>query len=141
MRNWLFPICAAALILVDQATKGLARAWLSEPLYLFDKVGLALVKNTGGLFGLFSDSNVLLVWLSVTVLGLLSWAGTVAKERSQRVLIAIAGAVIVSNLIDRVALGYVTDMIQLGSWPVFNLADAALTLAVLGLAWTALQKR
>ncbi len=35
-----------------------------------------------------------------------------------------------SNLIDRLALGYVIDFIDFGFWPAFNFADAAITIAV-----------
>jgi signal peptidase II len=34
------------------------------------------------------------------------------------------------NLVDRVRLGHVVDFIDLGWWPVFNLADSAVVLGV-----------
>jgi signal peptidase II len=39
------------------------------------------------------------------------------------------------NLIDRVRLGFVIDFIRIASWPTFNLADSAITIGALVLAW------
>ncbi|RLE42967.1 signal peptidase II, partial [Candidatus Woesearchaeota archaeon] len=38
---------------------------------------------------------------------------------------------IISNLIDRLAFGYVIDYIDLRIWPAFNIADVAITIGVL----------
>ena len=40
------------------------------------------------------------------------------------------------NLVDRVRLGYVVDFIDVGAWPVFNLADSAIVVGLIGLLWT-----
>ena len=37
----------------------------------------------------------------------------------------------VGNLIDRLCFGYVTDFIDVGIWPAFNVADSAITVGVL----------
>jgi signal peptidase II len=50
-----------------------------------------------------------------------------------------AGAV--SNLIDRARLGYVVDYIDLKVWPVFNLADSAITIGIALFLFGALFKR
>ncbi|MBN1274782.1 signal peptidase II, partial [Candidatus Woesearchaeota archaeon] len=48
----------------------------------------------------------------------------------------LAGAGVISNLVDRVARGGVVDYLDLGWWPVFNLADALIVAGILLLAWT-----
>ncbi len=40
------------------------------------------------------------------------------------------------NLLDRVARGFVVDFIHISHWPVFNVADIAIVLGGLCLAWT-----
>ncbi|MCZ7669833.1 MAG: signal peptidase II [Chloroflexi bacterium] len=39
------------------------------------------------------------------------------------------------NLIDRLRQGYVTDFLDFGPWPVFNVADMAVVFGALTLAW------
>jgi signal peptidase II len=43
------------------------------------------------------------------------------------------------NLIDRLRLGYVTDFIDVGFWPAFNVADSAVTVGVLIFAYVLLR--
>ena len=50
----------------------------------------------------------------------------------------IAG--IIGNSIDRIILGYVRDFIDLGFWPVFNLADSFNVIGVLILMWIILKE-
>ena len=46
----------------------------------------------------------------------------------------------VGNLIDRLRLGYATDFIDVGFWPVFNLADSAIVVGAFILAYSFLFK-
>jgi lipoprotein signal peptidase len=45
----------------------------------------------------------------------------------------IGGAL--GNLIDRVRLGHVTDFLDFGPWPIFNVADTAVVVGALVMAW------
>jgi signal peptidase II len=45
------------------------------------------------------------------------------------------------NLIDRVKLGYVIDFLDLRIWPVFNVADSAITVGAILLGWTILTRK
>ena len=47
----------------------------------------------------------------------------------------------IGNLVDRVRLGHVVDFIDVGAWPVFNLADSAIVLGLTGLMWTFIYTR
>ncbi|MEK6822898.1 MAG: signal peptidase II [Nanoarchaeota archaeon] len=42
---------------------------------------------------------------------------------------------VLGNFIDRIAFGVVTDFIQLGPWPAFNIADSALTLGIIAIVY------
>ncbi len=46
----------------------------------------------------------------------------------------VGGAI--GNLIDRLRLGYVVDFIAAGTWPKFNIADSAITIGLMLMAWT-----
>ncbi len=41
----------------------------------------------------------------------------------------------VGNLIDRLRFGYVVDFIDVGFWPIFNIADASITIGVVLIAY------
>ena len=45
------------------------------------------------------------------------------------------------NLLDRVRLGHVTDFLDIGPWPVFNVADASIVVGIFMLAWVLLRGR
>ena len=93
--------------------------------------------NTGSAFGIFQDQNTPLIVVSIIGIGIL-----VMIYRSQRVPsgllrlslgLQIGGAF--GNLIDRVRLDHVTDFIDVGRWPVFNVADASIVTGLVILAY------
>ncbi len=123
---WITP----AVIILDQATKWAARH-MTEPITLIDRViGLRYTQNTGMAFSFLSDHIILLILLSVVLIAagyavLHRYAlGTVSRAAAMLMLGGAAG-----NLLDRLFLGYVTDMIELlfCSFAIFNVADICLT--------------
>jgi len=93
--------------------------------------------NTGSAFGIFQNQNTALILVSFVGIGIL-----ILIYRSQRVPtgflrlslgLQIGGAL--GNLLDRLRLGHVTDFIDVGDWPVFNLADASIITGLVILAW------
>ena len=44
----------------------------------------------------------------------------------------------IGNLMDRLRLGHVVDFIDVGAWPVFNLADSSIVVGLVGLLFTML---
>lgn len=137
-RRWFF---AAALItlLADQVSKALVRAWLplgsSFPL-LPNTLYITHTQNPGAAFGLFPNATMLLIVVALFVSAILLWLGRQGFDR-RRVAVAtgmmLGGAL--GNLIDRIRLGAVTDFIDLRVWPIFNLADTALTMGAFLLLW------
>lgn len=140
---------AAVVVLLDQATKAMIRAWV--PLHerivvvpgFFD---VTHVQNTGAAFGLFAGATspyrpLLLnaVAFAVFVLVLVyAFRSPVHWRRLQLALAGILGGAI-GNLIDRVGSGAVTDFLRLHAadrweWPSFNVADSAITVGVVLLA-------
>ena len=105
-----------------------------------DWVRLTFIHNPGAAFGLFPGSRPVLVAVSVAAVIIVV---TVAWRRSTRLhtilpLGLILGGAI-GNLVDRVLAGQVVDFVQIGIppdlyWPVFNVADSAVTIGVCWLA-------
>lgn len=129
---------AAAVAIVDLATKQLAVTWLSHPIAIAPFFSLSLGFNAGISFGLFQagsrSASMLLVLLAAgltVVMGTLAWRSRHPVERVGFALI-IGGAV--GNMIDRAADGRVTDFLDfhvgVWRWPTFNGADTAITAGV-----------
>jgi signal peptidase II len=91
--------------------------------------------NTGAAFGIMHDSNRFFIGLSVAALCGLAWAlrRNLFPGRLNLVAILLLLPGILGNLTDRLLHGYVVDFLALVpvSFPVFNLADVAINLAVL----------
>ena len=130
---------ALLVFLADQFSKYLVREFLGFR-ESFPDTGLFRVThtfNTGSAFGLFQDQNTPLILVSIIGISILLFI-----YRSQRLPtgllrlslgLQIGGAV--GNLLDRLRLGHVTDWVDIGPWPVFNVADASIVCGLAILAW------
>ena len=121
-----------AVVGVDQALKLLVA--LTLPLgvstALVDGIlSLTYIRNPGAAFGLLPQVPVLVpALIALTLLSVLFYndARWAAPPRVQGALALLAGGA-VGNLIDRIRLGAVVDYIDVRIWPVFNVADLAVT--------------
>jgi signal peptidase II len=136
-RAWtLAGVLAAVVLAADQAVKAAIEAQLvpGEHVALLGPLGLTLAHNRGVAFGLAGGAGAPLIVLTVVALGVVGYLFARNPTRPGMWLAAglLAGGAI-GNLVDRVRAGEVTDYVDLGSWPPFNLADVAITLGVLAL--------
>ena len=140
----LFALCAALVVALDQLTKAVAssRLLLSDPVpVLGDMVRLTLVHNTGAAFGLFPGSRLPFIIVSSLAIAVVIYLFTREAYRgvTQRVLLGCILGGAIGNLVDRIRLGWVVDFIDVGlgeaRWPVFNVADSAVTVGVILLVW------
>ena len=124
----------------DQASKWLVRQSLhlgqSIPV-LSPVLHLTYVQNTGAAFGMLRGHAPLFVLLSVAVA---VWiVAELRKPDGHGRLTLLSLSLILGgalgNVIDRLCLGYVVDFIDLRVWPVFNIADSAITVGVSLLLW------
>jgi signal peptidase II len=134
----LFAALAAAIIVVDQATK----AWVvasvdpARPMVLFgDNLRLVVSHNTGALFGLFRDQAPLFALLSAGVIGLIAWYhGRTGRSTYMTVALGLLLGGAIGNFVDRFRLGYVVDFVDAGignlRWYTFNVADSAISTAL-----------
>jgi signal peptidase II len=135
-----------AIVALDAVTKAIAQRTL--PLYepvpvLGDVVRLTYIYNPGAAFGMHLGpySRYAFLVLTVVVLAVLfAWyRSTPASDRARLVAIATVAGGAVGNLIDRVRSPRgVVDFLDIGfgalRWPVFNVADIAVTTGALLLA-------
>jgi signal peptidase II len=130
--------CAGLVVIGDQLTKAWAVTHLSPYAatpWLPGLLALQLTRNTGAAFSLFSGHPEWLGLVSLVVaLGVAFWIqrqGPMPLLRWLGMGCLLGGAI--GNGLDRWRLGYVVDFLALVpvSFPVFNLADVAINLAVL----------
>ncbi len=133
---------AAAVALValalDQLTKALVRGGIEpgERVDFLPGVDLVRVANRGIAFGLLDDAgSLVLVLAAVAFAGLLGVFLAASDRRGLWLPIGLLAGGAVGNLIDRIHEGAVTDFVDIGPWPAFNLADVEITLGVAILVW------
>lgn len=104
---------------------------------------ITLVHNTGIAFGLLRD-KISLSFLFF-ILGVIIFSSVFLRKNRYShkgrtaIFLLIAGAV--SNLFDRLRFGYVIDYLDFRIWPVFNLADTAITIGVGLFLWELFNKK
>ncbi|MBU2608393.1 MAG: signal peptidase II [Chloroflexi bacterium] len=104
------------------------------------------VHNTGAAFGLLSDQSSLLAMVAaIGVVLLLIYALFLhhrlpfLNNRPASLALGLILGGTIGNLFDRLLRGYVTDFISVGIWPDFNIADSAITIGAIILAYSLLQ--
>ncbi|MGI8826818.1 MAG: signal peptidase II [Chloroflexota bacterium] len=131
---------AATVVVTDQLSKAIAVHALTKGRIVPVAGGLVqlnLTLNTGAAFGLFRQAGDVFVAIAlavVLVLVVLHRRVSMMSTASRLALGLIAGGA-TGNALDRVRLGYVVDFVDFRWWPVFNLADSAIVLGTLAIAW------
>jgi len=143
-RAWRFAGALCGLVVVaDQAAKALVERNLvpGEDVEVLGPLELTLTHNTGVAFGLAGGGGVRLVLLTALALAVVGYVFSRDPTRPGLWVAAglLAGGAL-GNLADRIRAGAVTDYVQIGSWPAFNLADVAVTLGVIVLALSYLRE-
>jgi signal peptidase II len=90
------------------------------------------VQNSGIAFGLFSSATAIVIVLTAVAVGwmILFFARSGSRHPVLPVALGLVIGGSVSNLVDRVRLGHVTDFLDLKFWPAFNLADSFIVVGV-----------
>ncbi len=127
--SW-FWIIAAIIIALDQFSKILIHYFQPQSTFIH------LVQNTGAGFGILRGQTLWLALISLIVAAaVILNHKKISSHTSVQVLWGLFLGGVIGNLIDRALRGYVIDFIDLQVWPAFNVADAAITAAVIGLVW------
>ncbi len=134
-RHWAaLGAIAAAAVVADQLTKHVvaSKLWLDENVKVLGPFSIHHVQNSGIAFGLFSQSTSIVIVLTLVAVG---WMVVYFyRSGARHPLLPVAVGLLIggslSNLTDRVRLGYVTDFLDLRYWPSFNLADSFIVIGV-----------
>ncbi|MEK6904195.1 MAG: signal peptidase II [Nanoarchaeota archaeon] len=118
-------LVAFFIVVIDQLSK------------IFIKNNFDYIRNYGASFGILQGQKWLIVTVSIFVIALIIYYSR--KEYLDAFPFILGGAV--GNLIDRLAYGYVIDFIKVGSFPAFNVADAANTIGGILLVLEILKSR
>jgi signal peptidase II len=130
-----------AAVAADQLTKAVVTShlMLNEGDHIVGIFWIHHVQNSGIAFGLFSSATAAVIALTTIAVGwmLFFFARSGARHPVLPVALGLVIGGSLSNLLDRVRLGYVTDFLDLRYWPSFNLADSFIVIGV-GILLTAL---
>lgn len=143
----LFVGLATAIVAADQLTK----AWLTSALapgqstpVAGDLVRLVYSQNRGGLFGLLQGQALVFAGLSMIVVGLIvAYHARSGHDPWLSLTLGLLLGGALGNLLDRLTRGFVVDFVDAGigdvRWYTFNVADAAISCAIVLLLVLALR--
>jgi signal peptidase II len=139
VKNYIFLfIVAALLVAFDQWSKAQVRNSLSlgsiwSPWeWMTPYARIVHWKNTGVAFGMFQGmSTVFAILAAIVSLVIIYYYPRVAGDSwTLKIAMSLQLAGALGNFVDRVTIKYVTDFISIGNFPVFNVADACITVGV-----------
>lgn len=159
-------IIACSILFLDRITKSLVTTNLSlnqSQQIIKGIFHLTLIHNRGAAFGILKDQTPLFIITSISAVILICLSLKTRENRkfsiypvrniasakgdgkisngvySLSLAFILGGAL--GNLIDRVSLGYVVDFLDFRIWPVFNIADSAITVGAVLLGYCILCKK
>jgi len=137
-KSLLFLVMGLVLI-VDQLTKYIVESWLEfntswAPIPALENIfRFTHVTNTGAAFGLFPGGSAIIMVIAVVVSLFIIIYNTKlpANHYLYRVALGLMLGGALGNFIDRVRQGYVTDFMDIGPWPVWNVSDLCVVTGVI----------
>ena len=133
-RDRIMILVAATVFIADQVTKyvvksnlDLYESWPREGL-----VRITYGTNSGTAFGLFPDQTLILIVTSFLAIGFIYYfyRSHALPSRVLRLAIGLQLGGAFGNLVDRIRLGSVVDFIDVGWWPIFNIADSSIVTGI-----------
>ena len=134
---------AAIIFALDQATKYLVvqniplwESWSLSPV-LSRLFKITFITNTGAAFGMFPQMGTIFMLVAIiVVVGIVIYHRHLPIENIWvRISLGLQLGGAMGNLVDRVLRGYVVDFVDIGFWPIFNIADTAIVTGVAILAY------
>jgi signal peptidase II len=138
--NIIFTVITLLVIAADQLSKNWIRVHLAvdQSVPSAGLFRLTHAQNTGAAFSIFyGKSGILTIVSFIGIILLLIYVFVVYRRfplldtRLNKISLALILGGTTGNLIDRLRLGHVTDFIDVGPWPVFNVADSSIFVGVL----------
>jgi signal peptidase II len=131
-------LVAAAVVVLDQATKALVRAnvEVGDSDGVLPGVQLVHARNDGVAFNVLAGGSwLVVVVVALAVVALVAYFATHLDKPLVWLPTGMLLGGALGNIIDRVRDGAVTDFIKLPAWPAFNVADMSITFGVLTLLY------
>ena len=134
--RWLFPVIALLALIADQWSKAAIiaslaldeswRPWVGTP--LLELFAFTHIKNSGAAFGMFQQGGALFILIAIVVtLGILLRFRQLPPWKAWLFIgLGLIQGGALGNVVDRVRHGHVTDFIHVGTFAIFNVADAAI---------------
>lgn len=131
-------LVAAGVVALDLVTKRWAAIhFVDAPVVVIPgALRFTYTENSGAAFSMFQDAGVFLGLAALVAVVAMVWSLRKVKSMPEVVGLGMIMGGALGNLIDRVARGvglfdgHVIDWIQFPNFPVFNLADSSITVAV-----------
>jgi len=139
-------LTALLVLFLDRAAKITAAGALAHGKSIAvipGKFHLTLVLNKGAAFGILKDQISFFILLSAAVIIFIViylW-----KNKTGSILTLVASGMLLGgaagNLADRIMFGHVIDFLDFRIWPVFNIADSAISIGAAILAASVLLRK
>ncbi len=141
--NLVFFTIALIVLVADQLTKLWIRSYPGQqPIYEAGFFRIIFTRNTGAAFGLLPDQFLLLtITAFIGIILVLLFVFYFSRHYpfidsgGGKLALGLVLGGTIGNLTDRLRFGFVTDFIGIGFWPVFNIADSALTVGIILFAY------
>lgn len=134
-------LISGTVVVLDQWSKSLVRTniamgdtWVPGSLsWLLPYARIVNWSNTGTAFGMFQGRGAIFTILAVIVAGAIVYyyPRVPPEDWWLRLAMGLQFGGALGNLTDRINYGRVTDFISVGPFPVFNVADASITIGVI----------
>tara|TARA_Y100000310_G_scaffold89923_1_gene87132 strand:- start:83969 stop:84397 length:429 start_codon:yes stop_codon:yes gene_type:complete len=135
-----FILITLITIFLDQISKYII--YIKQPTINLDILTINYVTNTGAGFGILKGQTLILGIISLAVaVGIIYYYKELPKDRFAQAMYALFLGGVIGNGLDRFFRGFVIDFIDLGWWPAFNIADSAISVAVVGLLYQNIFKK
>ena len=144
LKYFIFITISFAIVALDQASKLIIHTQFhlgEQKIIIPGFFNITYVRNTGGVFGLFSESNEVIRMLLFLILPVLAFVLIVSiinkldiKQKFQLLAFSAIFGGALGNYIDRIHFGYVVDFLDFHykgtSWPAFNIGDICIVVGV-----------
>lgn len=131
----LFFSVALIIIILDQITKYFVRKnmYLGKSIPIIKNIfHITYSENIGAGFSILKGHITFFIVVSIIVIILIFYYyKRIIKRKFTIISTSLMLGGCVGNLIDRLIFAKVTDFIDLRVWPIFNIADSALTIGVI----------
>lgn len=147
-QNLIILITLLLIVVSDQLVKNWIRSYpVGQTIGKVGFIFIGHIQNTGAAWGMFQGHSLILAIIAIIGFVVFSCVGIYILRRFPHyanILNRIGFGLILGgtlgNLIDRLRFGTVTDFIDLGFFPAFNIADSALTIGVILIAYSLLRQ-